>query len=80
MGERVPKNESLTLMLKVRWLGSTHTVQRQAERERGTSHDLRAVFSFALNGKQKYNHEKSSGACSSSLLTQVYHRIGALTL
>lgn len=80
MSERVPKTESLTLMLKVRWLGSTHTVQRQAERERGTSHDLRAVFSFALNGKQKYNHEKSSGACSSSLLTQVYHRIGALTL
>lgn len=29
MGERVPKNESLTLMLKVRWLGSTHCTDEQ---------------------------------------------------
>ena len=76
-----PKTEGLTLMLKVRHLGSTHTLVRQAEREKGVSRDLQ-FLSFPPN-----RNAQSSGVCSSfSLLRQLYpelatvHKTGALAL
>jgi len=82
-----PKTKGLTLMLKPRWLGSTHTLYRRSAEEEGMSRDLQKILFFPLNGEQKQNSAKSFGICSSfSLLRQVYpelsaiHRTGALAL
>ena len=51
--ERVSKIKGLTLMLKVRQLGSTHCRDKQEK----TTQDSQTVFSFPLNGKLKCNSE-----------------------
>ena len=54
MRERVSKTKGLTLMLKVRWLGSTHHREKQ---KRVQSHDSQSVLSFPPKGKRKWKNK-----------------------
>ena len=58
------ETEGLTLKLKARWSGNTHTANT-SNKIREQSRDLQTILSFPLNAV-------SCGVCSSSLLRARY--------
>ena len=66
------KTEGLTLMLKARWLLSTHCSDEQ--KEVGWSCESQTILSFPLNGEWKWNNEDVVHSFSSEVGTWNYHQ------